>query len=506
MASMQRRLWKALGSWYGSNCERHGPLVLEALQHHPASVFLTNSWPMAFCIHRVINVPTGFVHFQPQTATSAYPHHSADVYKSFDSAAPPLLAAGQVSIDAQETHKETYRDIGASHGFCRCGSGSCLTNGPHLARGVATVLCRPVVMIERHEYRGVVPARMHVLFGWCQEAPLSTSEAQLIVSRRLCQCARAVSVLVQPTMISCSMLAERLIFEGSRAGVHALLAHAASTQGAPAPEPVTQAAMAWPPQPGDEAHGAATGVIINAYSPTLIPTPADYAPAGLIHTPGCWAQDAADICSQMPSAAPAAVFEPWSELSMFLSHAPQPPVFVGFGSMVHPGAKIVTPKLIHALMEYDSRGHFVLQTGAGNLSESAVPADAAAWAAKHVLFIGAVPHCWLLPRCRAAVHHGGAGTMHAAALAAVPQVVLPLAADQFLMGHVVHAASIGTRTEHGLASSDLSAAEVTAALRRVDSDSVRERAREVANALAAEDGRGAALCLLLELAGTSTPP
>ena len=41
-----------------------------------------------------------------------------------------------------------------------------------------------------------------------------------------------------------------------------------------------------------------------------------------------------------------------------------------------------------------------------------------------------VPHAWLLPRCAAILHAGGAGTVAAALLAGVPQVVCPLHFDQ----------------------------------------------------------------------------
>ncbi|KAL1918384.1 uncharacterized protein VTP21DRAFT_3044 [Calcarisporiella thermophila] len=41
-----------------------------------------------------------------------------------------------------------------------------------------------------------------------------------------------------------------------------------------------------------------------------------------------------------------------------------------------------------------------------------------------------VPHRWLFPRCLAAVHHGGAGTSHAALEAGIPSVVVAYVGDQ----------------------------------------------------------------------------
>jgi len=48
-----------------------------------------------------------------------------------------------------------------------------------------------------------------------------------------------------------------------------------------------------------------------------------------------------------------------------------------------------------------------------------------------VLRLGRAPHDVLLARCRAMVHHGGAGTTQAACLAGRPSVVVPFLGDQF---------------------------------------------------------------------------
>ena len=49
----------------------------------------------------------------------------------------------------------------------------------------------------------------------------------------------------------------------------------------------------------------------------------------------------------------------------------------------------------------------------------------------HLAAIGRpVPHAWLLPRCAAVLHAGGAGTVAAVLLAGIPQVVCPLHFDQ----------------------------------------------------------------------------
>ena len=54
---------------------------------------------------------------------------------------------------------------------------------------------------------------------------------------------------------------------------------------------------------------------------------------------------------------------------------------------------------------------------------------------------------WVLVRCQAAIHHGGAGTCVSAARAAVPQLVLPLVFDQFANAERLEYMGIGTRLQ-----------------------------------------------------------
>jgi vancomycin aglycone glucosyltransferase len=74
----------------------------------------------------------------------------------------------------------------------------------------------------------------------------------------------------------------------------------------------------------------------------------------------------------------------------------------------------------------------------------------------HVKFVGAVNHAAVLPACRAAVHHGGAGTTAAAMRAGVPSLVLWLWLDQPVWGAGIAQLKIGSAqrfsdvTQHSL--------------------------------------------------------
>ena len=58
--------------------------------------------------------------------------------------------------------------------------------------------------------------------------------------------------------------------------------------------------------------------------------------------------------------------------------------------------------------------------------------------------VGAVNHHELLPRCRLAVHHGGAGTTAAVARAGIPSVVCSFMMDQQFWGNQVRRLGVGT--------------------------------------------------------------
>lgn len=46
-----------------------------------------------------------------------------------------------------------------------------------------------------------------------------------------------------------------------------------------------------------------------------------------------------------------------------------------------------------------------------------------------------VPHAWLFPRVKLAIHHGGAGTVAYALKAGIPQIIMPFFGDHFLWAH-----------------------------------------------------------------------
>lgn len=104
------------------------------------------------------------------------------------------------------------------------------------------------------------------------------------------------------------------------------------------------------------------------------------------------------------------------ELADFLD-AGDPPVFFGFGSMrAAPELAVV---MLKAAREFGRRA--IISRGWADLALEGEP---------DCLTVGEVNLAALFGRVAAVVHHGGAGTTHAAALARVPQVVVPHLYDQ----------------------------------------------------------------------------
>jgi sterol 3beta-glucosyltransferase len=139
------------------------------------------------------------------------------------------------------------------------------------------------------------------------------------------------------------------------------------------------------------------------FSPSLLPAPADW--------PGNHV-----VCGQwrLPGSAQALP----ASLQQWLAMNPAP-VFIGFGSMRGFDRQQVFGGLIAAL----GNRPILLSPGWAGLPEGwQTPA--------HVQICPPVPHEALFPHCALVIHHGGSGTTHSASRAGVPQLVLPMVADQ----------------------------------------------------------------------------
>jgi UDP:flavonoid glycosyltransferase YjiC (YdhE family) len=98
-----------------------------------------------------------------------------------------------------------------------------------------------------------------------------------------------------------------------------------------------------------------------------------------------------------------------------------------------------------------------------------------------VLVVGGVDHDAVLPRCAAAVHHGGAGTTATGLAAGLPTVVCSVFADQPFWGRRLVDLGVGAHVRFA----DLDAAGLQNALRTVLAEDVRRRAGDLGRRLLA---------------------
>lgn len=173
------------------------------------------------------------------------------------------------------------------------------------------------------------------------------------------------------------------------------------------------------------------------------------------------------------------LFVPGPELSSFLAAGPAP-VCIGFGSMSQTDPQATTRLVLDAVERAGVRA--VLLAGWGQLEVSQLPAS--------VLCLESAPHSWLYPRCRAVVHHGGAGTTAAALRAGVPAVVVPFHGDQPFWASRVLASGTGPPP---VPKRKLTAERLAAALQVATRDEPMARAaRALGERIRAENGAASA--------------
>lgn len=170
-----------------------------------------------------------------------------------------------------------------------------------------------------------------------------------------------------------------------------------------------------------------------------------------------------------------------AEVAAFLAGGPY--LYAGFGSMAAKGAEDRGRAIVQAARDRGIRA--VIATGLGGI---AVPD---ALRGDDVLVVESVPHEQVLPGAVAAIHHGGIGTVQAATAAGTVSVIVPFIADQPFWGARLHDAGLAPAP---VRRRSVSAQTLGAALDAVDG--YRPQVTAAAQAMAGEDGTGAALEVL----------
>lgn len=208
-----------------------------------------------------------------------------------------------------------------------------------------------------------------------------------------------------------------------------------------------------------------------AYSPSVVPRPSDWPTASIVS--GYWFLKTDTG------------WEPPPKLQTFLS-ADEPPVYIGFGSMVRLDPQRLGRIVLGAIRNAGVRAVVATGWGALDFSGERLPDT--------VLEIDSVPHDWLFSRMAAVVHHGGCGTTAEGLRAGRPTVICPFFGDQPFWGKQIHEMGVGPAP---IPPRKLTAANLSDAIQQATSDpSIREKADILGQTIQKEDGIHEAITFL----------
>ncbi|CAK7237254.1 hypothetical protein SBRCBS47491_009913 [Sporothrix bragantina] len=159
------------------------------------------------------------------------------------------------------------------------------------------------------------------------------------------------------------------------------------------------------------------------WSPGLIPKPSDWGPeidiGGFIFL---------DLASS---------FTPPESLERFLAESEEPPIYIGFGSIVVDDADTFTEMIFEAVRKSGVRALVSKGWGGFGGKGDSVP--------DNIYMLENTPHDWLFPKVRAVVIHGGAGTTAIALKCGLPIMVVPFFGDQYFWGSMIEKSKVGPK-------------------------------------------------------------
>ncbi|KAM7205099.1 sterol 3-beta-glucosyltransferase [Rhypophila sp. PSN 637] len=125
----------------------------------------------------------------------------------------------------------------------------------------------------------------------------------------------------------------------------------------------------------------------------------------------------------------ASTFKPPDDLARFMEDSDDPPVYIGFGSIVVDDPNKFTKMIFEAVKKAGVRA--LVSKGWGGLGGDSMDVP------DGVFMLDNTPHDWLFPKVRACVIHGGAGTTAIALKCGKPTMIVPFFGDQHFWGSMV---------------------------------------------------------------------
>jgi sterol 3beta-glucosyltransferase len=209
--------------------------------------------------------------------------------------------------------------------------------------------------------------------------------------------------------------------------------------------------------------------MIHAYSPELIAKPFDWEVHFTISGFFTLPQLADD--KSLPIALPNGLAE-WL-------NAGTKPLYIGFGSIPFPDEKKLAAMINELLATSTIR---IVYCMGWSPPQELKPHP-------NLFIIKQADHGWLLPQCRAAIIHGGIGTVAAVLKAGIPAIIASIFVDQPAWGKIIQQKKLGVHIPWR----KLSADNVLKALEKMEQPPIAETIKEVSNRVNKEDGVGAAV-------------
>ena len=217
--------------------------------------------------------------------------------------------------------------------------------------------------------------------------------------------------------------------------------------------------------------------MIHAYSPELIAKPLDWEEHFTIS--GFFTLPKITDDKNLPIALPDGLTE-WL-------NAGTKPLYIGFGSIPFPDEKKLAGMINDILAISAIRIVYCL--GWSPLSELKPHPN--------LFIVRQADHGWLLPKCSAAIIHGGIGTVAAVLKAGIPAIVASIFVDQPAWGKIIEQKKLGVHIPWR----KLSADTVLKALNKMEQSPIAETIKEVSSRVNKEDGVGAAVKMIEEYCG-----
>lgn len=159
--------------------------------------------------------------------------------------------------------------------------------------------------------------------------------------------------------------------------------------------------------------------------------------------------------------------------------AGEPPVYIGFGSIVVDDPDRFTKMIFEAVKMAGVRA--LVSKGWGGLGGKDIAPD-------NIFMLDNTPHDWLFPKVSAVVHHGGAGTTAIGLKCAKPTMIVPFFGDQPFWGGMVAKAKAGAH--ECIPYKKLTAEKLAEGIKQCLTDEARQNVQKIADSIAAE-GDGA---------------